>query len=1678
MQPLIINNRYEVKETLYKSENSLLYLTYDNLKSTSMYLRVLLFPQITRQNLWKQVLVFYRNYYNWLQKLTCPGVEVASDFGHTLIKNPAARYEDTYACYFATPLSNNQRLLANDNSNVEELVTYIGKVLAILPVLHGKRVFHYNISPYNILIDEDDNVSLLDVGLIPLGHSFLSNSCYTAPELKYGFEHDSSCDVYSAGMTLYKIASGTLHNQSLPQEKFFAEMDAFLAKIIRKSTEILPQNRITLGELINYIEEFSGQSLSITQNLSYLKTCFIGEQSIHENINSILARISKQSKKAHQSLAFLVEGDYGQGKSQFLSQVASLASSHRIQCNYVPLKRKVNNAIVVFHDILRSLINDEFLFPEFDKSNIPLHINISQQELNLQTKERIAQAIIDYSRKNPLILLFDDFHLADLATVDIVKYIWNRTKDELENRQSFPRLFMVVTYKQPENNHLLQNFFDDQVHEDELKPYLVHLGLSPFSLEETGQCISSILRMDYIPEKFASRLHKVSRGNKLHIYETFRSMLRKGTLYMEEEEWCIDVENIRLPQTLENAILQHIETLPPLCEKILNIISIAQNPVPIETLFQVIGTNGEEVISALYYLSFYSIIRVSSNFSIDFYSTTTAMCLQKHINEKNDIELRLAKSIETLQDPAFYFLLSNLPKENFSEEKWFEYIQKCCYYIVSSGFTTYHYQKLNDYITVLKDSEKDKMWLAEILYHLHRYEEAKQIYYEIVNDTPSAFSFLRLAELLCEEEELTTAEEYHQKSKKMLVEKNLDEALYYFVHARIFLAKGDIKRAIDNTQKSLYFIIDNFSHMTNKKVVVEFYCKVLAFRELWEQTPYIDNFILRGKEISQQLNHTASLALLSCLLGERKKIESRYAQALESYQHSLGLWEQVKNPYQEAICLLGLSELNIAIGDYDKAEFLLERAFKISLDNHLEILMAQYYRVKSAALFAGKQNEEAEIYLDKAIKVFQKLDEDASVCLATTQLIENLVQHNDIQEAEGYISAVEKISERLKWPQLQVAVDLAKIKVYSEQNPETVILLLDRTLKICESLKFNEFQWKIFYEYGNTLRAQGNIQGAVQKYQAAKKTIDFCLEGLPQEKIESFYSTAGPKSLEKMLSILTTELPIDVDELQYSDVVSSYEESMGNDHLSSLRVENSSLKKLLDINKKLLRERDLKKLLDFIMDTAIELTKAERGFIILRNTEKAFEVARNFEKEYIENPEFEVSHSITEQVIKTGLPILSENAMEDERFNGYRSVAELNLYSILAVPLASHEKILGAVYIDNRFETSVFSEKEKNLLSAFAVQAALAVENARLIQDNIEKQKEIEAFNKQLGKANTKLSKKVKRQEEELSDVKLILHRNKQELATRYSYRNIIGKSQKIQDLFNIVDKVSSKNIPVLIQGESGTGKELVARAIHYNSPRNKENFMSENCAAISDSLLENELFGHDKGAYTNAYADKKGLFELADKGSLFLDEVGDMSPNMQVKLLRVLENNRIRRLGGKDEVQVDVRIISASNKILEELVEKQEFRGDLFFRLKVVQIDLPPLRDRKEDIPLLADHFLKMFAEENQSIVRSVDNRGMDVLLNYDWPGNIRELKNVLYNSLSIYDEKKLTTQHFESLTQNRSQKLEGLFNQELSIDEYAKQFVIKNQSKYNDSQLAKILGFSRKTLWEKRKKWSIVRG
>jgi len=312
-----------------------------------------------------------------------------------------------------------------------------------------------------------------------------------------------------------------------------------------------------------------------------------------------------------------------------------------------------------------------------------------------------------------------------------------------------------------------------------------------------------------------------------------------------------------------------------------------------------------------------------------------------------------------------------------------------------------------------------------------------------------------------------------------------------------------------------------------------------------------------------------------------------------------------------------------------------------------------------------------------------------------------------------------------------------------------------------------------------------------------------------------------------------------------------------------------------------------------------------------------------------------------------------------------------------------------------------------------------------------------------------------------------------QKLEERYRFENIIAKSPKMQQVIEVIKVVARSNATVLIIGDSGTGKELVARAIHSQSYRKNKPFVAVSCAALPESLLESELFGHEKGAFTGAHTQRKGKFEIADRGTLFLDEIGEMSANIQVHLLRILEEKEFTRVGGNELTKVDVRFISATNRDMKTAIASGQFREDLYYRLNVVTIELPPLRERKEDILLLAQHFLKKFTAENQKEIIGFSPKVTNFLLKYEWPGNVRELENAIERSVILAKNSYIEV---ADLPQENLIKA-GSLPQGQTLKEFEKSHILDvlNQTRGNYSQAARILGISRMTLYNKARAYEV---
>jgi transcriptional regulator with GAF, ATPase, and Fis domain len=402
-----------------------------------------------------------------------------------------------------------------------------------------------------------------------------------------------------------------------------------------------------------------------------------------------------------------------------------------------------------------------------------------------------------------------------------------------------------------------------------------------------------------------------------------------------------------------------------------------------------------------------------------------------------------------------------------------------------------------------------------------------------------------------------------------------------------------------------------------------------------------------------------------------------------------------------------------------------------------------------------------------------------------------------------------------------------------------------------------------------------------------------------------------------------------------------------------------------------------------LVDAAVDLTRSERGFVIINGKQgPEFRASRNIGEGERRGPEFEVSWSIAVRVATTGEGVLLVDACQDPRFGAMESVEHLQLRSVLCTPIRSTSGVQGVIYLDHRLTRGAFSVDDRDAVEVLADQAGLALEQERLARDLRRRREEVEALNQ-------KLRVKVDEQETELKRVKAALGAADDD--PDLGFRSLIGASPRMDELRGLLAKAAASDLPVLVFGESGSGKELVARTLHKNGPRSGRPFLAVNCASFPESLLENELFGHVKGAFTGADQTRKGLFEAAHQGTLFLDEIECMSAGMQSRLLRALQDGEIRPVGGQSNVMVDVRVIAASNRDVKKLVAEGKLREDLYYRLRVLQVNVPPLRDRREDIPLLAAHFLKKHAAPGAVL----SAEALDVFQSYAWPGNVRELEN-----------------------------------------------------------------------------------
>lgn len=485
--------------------------------------------------------------------------------------------------------------------------------------------------------------------------------------------------------------------------------------------------------------------------------------------------------------------------------------------------------------------------------------------------------------------------------------------------------------------------------------------------------------------------------------------------------------------------------------------------------------------------------------------------------------------------------------------------------------------------------------------------------------------------------------------------------------------------------------------------------------------------------------------------------------------------------------------------------------------------------------------------------------------------------------------------------------------------------------------------------------------------------------------------------------------------------------------------------------------RDSRKLCELILNSLFEETQIDIGAVLLLPSKK-LEDPQPEELRLVayrskgDMPYQRVSDYLSRLVIKEREAVLAQDVESDDQLGQRESLGEIQVTSVICCPLRFEDRVLGLIHLYSRDPDNPLEERDLEFTIAVADKAATEIQNLR----------EKESLAKGLARARD-ANDNLRRQLELNSE--------------------LIGDSESMQGLRDTIARIAPSPATVLIRGESGVGKELVARAIHFNSDRNEGPFVCMNCAALSESLLESELFGHEKGSFTGAVERKAGKFEQANKGTLFLDEVGEMGPSIQAKFLRALEGHSFERVGGRTPVQVDVRVVAATNRDLESDVEAGEFRKDLYFRLHVVQITVPSLRDHASDIPILANYFLDRFVQKTGRNVRFTQD-ALDVLARHSWPGNIRELQNTVERTLILALNDVVSADDIQmsalggSLDSVSGPKSSAAYR-EISLEDLEQEHILAtlDWTKWNKSKASQILGIERSTLDRKLKKYNVSR-
>lgn len=1644
-RPLDLHFRYEIREKVGEGGMAVIYKAWDRLEQSPVALKVSADPAFDDK---------LKKEFTLLRFLNHPALPQT----HHLHRLPDERW--MYSMEWIPYDSIHKWIREKRIPTTAQLTVFLRQILSGLQFLHGHGWIHRDIKPENILVDPDGNPKLIDFGLTrakndPQILTQEGTLQYTAPEVIKNESCDERSDLYSLGVVLYEWLTGSnpfddpnvvnvvVHHlqkkiESVPSDACDAAMQSFIVKCLEKDPALRFQDVFEMYDLLSRTETWSpvpNPEMAVQLVFGERDECFRRMHGRTPSISVLWIQGPDGIGKTSVVQRFQVEME-NEGKDVLDFRWTCRAGMANV--------RSMIQRLLDFSDaaILEKKFADECAWLRGETYT-------AVDELGFFSG--LSDLFFDAIPNTMAAFVIDDFDHASALEQKFVAHLL-RSNAIREN----DRITFVMTSAGPPPSDLSADAVSV-------------IQLEELSETELRRRVAVSLNDSEITNDVTDWLYTATRGNPFLADQVLRFVVRTRALMHHAGKWNWYPDRITsVPDSVSAFVDAQVESLTDEERRLFQMLCIfpegfseaelkvvAPSLPPTLSLFVrrgLLDRDGDRYVITNKYLQTKGYSELDPDVRQNFHTQLAAY----YANRSTAIsELAFHQSRGENPSSAVPVLirLAKLQKEQFLVLEATETLRLAA----SLGSSS------NEKMNILFDLEEllDRLGLTEEQFTVIR--EIQSLAESEKNSTATIRSLLREANwhdrqsrlresrAVCEKAialsqasgDHLLGQVYRQLGKSYYKEANYDEAEKCYRTAFEIAEKQGDERLKMESHNSLGTVCGAKGHVEKSK---EHFEKTLELgRSLKDQVAQINAiFNLRTLGVQQnQLDDALKILETSKPLIDASRHRTaacqyefykgrifsdmfRLEDSVECYDRCITISQEINNRRYLYEGFLNKALVLSKMGLHNAAQHIVQNINSIVPLNERDKAGQSLYL---AQIFLGASQFELAYEAARTAGIFFLKNQPPSAHLAVSLGI--------LMQAEPFVPqrqepSVEHLTGKMSNDDFPVREQV--FLYYSQACRKLALHRIDealelstRAIHLLDRLDYYEFDAALVYFQHYRLET---LSG---RNEEPKRFLKLAYEQL-QQVARSF------KNSEYRHAYLSTP--------SSKDILNEYDRMFQSETVTDGHAFDRLFKISQDINSLITTDE----LFDRIMDHAIEHSKADRGLLLLKSDGDSMwtaKVARNMDQQSLSDIT-DISQSIVREVLSSNQPLITADANLDERFRERKSIVAYDIRSIMCVPLRVKDAIIGVVYLDKRFDASHFGPDQIRFIDAFANLAGIAIENATLYE-------RLKIENSELFSENIELRSLVENQT-----------------------FDIVGQSSQMVQIFELIRRAKDTDATVLIEGESGTGKELVARAVHFNGPRRRNRFITVDCGAMPESLLESELFGHKKGAFTGATADKKGLFEIADGGSIFLDEITNTSLAFQAKLLRAIQERTIRRVGDDREIRVDIRIISATNKNIETMIHAGTFREDLYYRLNVIPVKLPPLRERREDIPLLVRFFVDRHAKANGKNIERISRDLVDELIDYEWPGNVRELDNLINRMVIFCDGKALSKKHLPADWKKKVSEdaaIQGLDDLESRLLEMEKSYFEKllRQVDGNKSKLADLLKIKRTTLNDRLKKFDL---